>query len=144
MLIFSATAEFARQEFVYRPKTNTEQTTMTQTMNNTQTTNIDQNGGGSASAILLQSVRDVTSCSRNFGSSKLRRQRKPWPDVCRSIRGQTAGGAVASFSQTFPAGTRTAGLIVLKPASWRHESNASTYTTLDTKESGFLLHKITI
>jgi len=49
-----------------------------------------------------------------------------WAEVW-SILAQTAGEAVLSFSQTFPAGTR-AGLIALNPAFWRHDSNGITYT----------------
>ena len=99
-------------------KTSKQQTTAhTTTKTQTTTTDNEQNGGA-APAVLLQSDSDVTSGSSSFRVSTLVRQRMPF-DVVRtevwSDRVQTAGGAVASFSQTFPAGTRT-GLIELTPA----------------------------
>jgi len=110
-------------------KTSKQQTTAhTTTKTQTTTTDNEQNGGA-APAVLLQSDSDVTSGSSSFRVSTLVRQRMPF-DVVRtevwSDRVQTAGGAVASFSQTFPAGTRT-GLIELTPAFWRHESYGITY-----------------
>ena len=93
------------------------------TKTHTTTTNNDQNGGA-APAVLLQSDSDVTSGPCSLRVSTLIRQRKPSGVVRAEVwsdRVQTAGEAVASFSQTFPAGTRT-GLIELTPAFWRHES----------------------
>ena len=103
-----------------------EQTT-THTTTNTQTTKIVQDGGP-GSAILLQSDGDVTSGSSDFRSWTPPRRRKP-SEVVRAedwcTRVPTADGAVASFSQTFPAGTR-AGVTAVNPASWRHEFNGIT------------------
>ena len=101
-------------------KTSKQQTTAHATTKTQTTTTDNEQNGGAAAAVLLQSDSDVTSGSSSFRVPTLigLRQRMPFGVVRAEVwsdRVQTAGGAVASFSQTFPAGTRT-GLIELTPA----------------------------
>ena len=131
--------EFTRQCYVLllRGAKNDREQTTAQTTTKTQTTNIHHTGDVASVILLHRNVTWLTSCPSHFRFSIQKRQRKPSGVVSaevRSFRTQTAGEAVISVSQTFPAGTRAAGLIVLNPASWRHESNGITYTHAHTPE----------